>query len=73
MKKTTQRDIKELVTTGIACDITHISPTQADALQKAHRLTTIAVSYDKFGKNGALFRDEDGRLYAVTARNGTFI
>ena len=56
---------------GIAKDITQYSFEEADALYKAHSLETIAVSSGIYGLNGALLKDENGKLYAITARNTT--
>lgn len=67
---TTQRDLKQLVATGMACDITRYSCSQVDALRRMHRLDTIAVSCGMYGLNGALLRDEMGGLYAIIGRAG---
>ena len=37
----------------------------------AHNLRTVAMSYGVYGMNGALFEDENGELYKITARNTT--
>lgn len=66
MKKTTQKEIKHLVSIGEAKNVDdwygypcrHIMP-----------ITRIAFSRGKYGLNGLLFRGSDGELYAVTARN----
>ena len=71
MIKTTQKVLKEHVAAGIAKDITQYSFEEADALYKAHSLETIAVSSGVYGLNGALLKDENGKLYAITARNTT--
>ena len=71
MIKTTQKALKKYVATGIAHDITQYSFEDADALYKAHSLETIAVSSGVYGLNGALLKDENGKLYAITARNTT--
>ena len=36
-----------------------------------HNLETIAVSSGIYGLNGALIKDENGKLYAITVRNAT--
>ena len=36
-----------------------------------HTLRTVATSYGVYGINGALFEDENGELYKITARNST--
>ena len=71
MIKTTQKALKGHVAAGIAHDITLYSFEEASALQRAHSLETIAVSSGVYGLNGALLKDENGRLYAITARNTT--
>ena len=67
MKKTTQKVIRKTC----AVDITNYSFDQANDLMKAHTLRTVAMSYGVYGMNGALFEDENGELYKITARNTT--
>ena len=67
MKKTTKKAIRETY----AMDITNYSFDQANDLMKAHTLRTIAMSFGVYGMNGALFQDENGKLYKITARNTT--
>ena len=67
MKKTTQKAIRETRAT----DITNYSFEQADELMNAHNLQTVAMSFGIYGMNGALFQDENGELYKITARNST--
>ena len=67
MKKTTRKAIRETY----AMDITNYSFDQADELMNAHTLRTIAMSFGVYGMNGALFEDENGELYKITARNST--
>ena len=67
MKKTTRKAIRETC----AMDITNYSFDQANDLMKAHTLRTVAISYGVYGMNGALFQDENGELYKITARNST--
>lgn len=69
MIKTTQKALRQHVRAGIAQDITGYSFAEAQALSRAHRLETIAVSSGVYGLNGALLKDENGTLYAITARN----
>ena len=71
MIKTTQKTLKKYVAAGIAKDITQYSFEETDALYKAHSLETIAISNGVYGLNGALLKDENGKLYAITARNTT--
>ena len=67
MKKTTKKAIRETY----AMDITNYSFDQANDLMNAHTLRTVAMSYGVYGMNGALFEDENGDLYKITARNST--
>ena len=67
MKKTTRKAIRETY----AMDITNYSFDQAHELMNAHTLRTIAMSFGVYGMNGALFEDENGELYKITARNST--
>ena len=67
MMKTTKKAIRETCAT----DITNYSFDQADKLMNTHTLRTVAMSYGVYGMNGALFEDENGELYKITARNST--
>ena len=67
MKKITRKAIRETY----AMDITNYSFDQANDLMNAHTLRTVAMSYGVYGMNGALFEDENGELYKITARNST--
>ena len=67
MKKTTRKAIRETY----AMDITNYSFDQANELMKTHTLRTVAMSFGVYGMNGALFEDENGELYKITARNTT--
>ena len=67
MKKTTRKAIRETY----AMDITNYSFDQANELMNAHTLQTVAMSFGVYGMNGALFQDENGELYKITARNTT--
>ena len=67
MKKTTRKAIRETY----AMDIMNYSFDQANELMNAHTLRTIAMSFGVYGMNGALFEDENGELYKITARNST--
>lgn len=67
MKKTTRKVIREMRAT----DITNYSFDQVNDLMNAHTLQTIAMSFGVYGMNGALFQDETGELYKITARNTT--
>ena len=67
MMKTTQKAIRETCAT----DITNYSFDQANELMNAHTLRTVAMYFGVYGMNGALFEDENGELYKITARNST--
>ena len=67
MKKTTRKAIRETY----AMDITNYSFNQANELMNTHTLQTVAMSFGVYGMNGALFEDENGELYKITARNST--
>ena len=67
MMKATQKAIRETCAT----DITNYSFDQANELMNAHILRTVAMSFGVYGMNGALFEDENGELYKITARNTT--
>ena len=67
MMKTTRKAIRETY----AIDITNYSFDQANELMNAHTLRTVAMSFGVYGMNGALFEDEKGELYKITARNTT--
>ena len=71
MKRITQKEIKRLVALGVAEDITYLSFDTFNALRKAHSFTTLNVSTGVYGMNGALFKDESGKLYAITSRTST--
>ena len=64
-KKLTQKEIKRLVTIGAAVDIT---TWDSEDLEKLN-VEKIALSFGIYGMNGGLFKDKDGNLYAITARN----
>ena len=67
MKKTTRKAIRETY----AMDITNYNFDQASELMNKHTLRTVAMSFGVYGMNGALFEDENGDLYKITARNST--
>ncbi len=67
MKKITRKTIRETY----AKDITNYNFDQANDLMQAHTLRTVAMSFGVYGMNGALFEDENGDLYKITARNTT--
>lgn len=70
-ERMTQKEIKRFVSVGVAEDITYLSFDDCNALRKAHSFTTLNVSTGVYGMNGALFKDENGKLYAITSRTST--
>lgn len=70
-ERMTQKEIKRFVTLGVAEDITYFSFDDCNALRKAHSFTTLNISTGVYGMNGALFKDESGKLYAITSRTST--
>ena len=66
MKKVTQKQLKNLITTGGVKSGDNLTQEQMDALRPVERL---AISHGVYGANALLFRGADGELYAVTARN----
>ena len=70
-ERMTQKEIKRFVSLGVAEDITYLSFDACNALRKAHDFTTLNVSTGVYGVNGALFKDENGKLYAITSRTST--
>ncbi len=71
MGKMTQKEIKRFVALGVAEDITYLSFNDCNDLMNAHTFTTLNISTGTYGINGALFKDENGKLYAITSRTST--
>lgn len=71
MEKMTQKEIKRFVALGVAEDITYLSFDAYNALREAHSFTMLNVSTGAYGMNGALFKDENDKLYAITSRTST--
>ena len=71
MGKMTQKEIKRFVALGVAEDITYLSFDACNALREAHSFTMLNVRTGAYGMNGALLRDEAGKLYAITSRTST--
>lgn len=65
--KTNRKEIKKMVESGKAMDITHISGFELKKL-KENGLEMIAFSIGIYGINSALFEDKKGNKYAITAR-----
>lgn len=62
MFKTTQREIRRYISTGVAIDVT-----TAQELPKCY--DKVAYSSGVYGINGGLYKDGSGNLYAITARS----
>lgn len=73
MERTTQKNIKNLISAGVATDITSLSFDEVRAIQKRERgLSAVAVGRGIYGANCAILKGfESGNLYGVTARNST--
>lgn len=65
MEKYTLKELKRLISTGAAKDITH-SNTRSDVPES---YTQIGYSCGTYDCNGKLLQGESGRLYAITARS----
>lgn len=65
MKQYKQKDLKALVNSGAAIDIT-----TADEDRIPKRFDKVGYSHGVYGMNGCLIQDRDsGLLYAVTSRS----
>ena len=64
-EKMSHKEIGNLVKLGVATNITN-DPTPMDSEKSYEK---IAYSMGVNGSNGALFRGESGKLYAITRRN----
>lgn len=65
----TLKDIKTLVETGVAVDITH------EPLENIYKIDTrlevVVLTHGIYGMDGGLFKNsKTGKLYAITARSG---
>lgn len=67
--KTTLSYIRNLVKSGAAHDITSLDFYAIEFLRKTLNLEKIAYSIGIYGINGALFKDNNGELYAITSRS----
>lgn len=68
MAKYTQKMLKEFASNGTATDVTMWDSDRLYALHKAG-ISCVGISRGIYGMNGALFRDNRGNRYVVTARN----
>lgn len=65
MRKYALRELKRMISTGAAGNLTNASPAAIPA-----QYEKIGYSAGTYGINGGLIRDtESGELYAITARN----
>lgn len=71
MRKYTQKELKTLVRTGAAVDITNHGTAEYRALiEKEKDLDKLGYSSGVYGINGGLLQgQETGTLYAITARS----
>lgn len=71
MWKTTLREIRVMIATGKAVDITAINNDEEWELRlKEGRFETLAMSFGIYGMTGAILQGENtGTLYAIKARN----
>lgn len=70
MRKTTQREIRNLIQRGGAVDLTDAKFAEIAKLQRKVNLEIVAISAGIYGKNGAIFRDrKTGELYAIKSRS----
>lgn len=65
MEKYTQKQLRNLVETGVAKDVTYAS----DNKEIPESYTQIGYSAGLYGCNGMLLRGASGQLYAVTSRS----
>ena len=67
-RKYTQRDLRQMVRSGDAIDITNYSFDQAKEF-RSKGYDVVGVCTGVYGLNGALLQDKEGQLYAVICRN----
>ena len=65
MKKYTQKELRRLVSLGVAVDITNAS--DRNAIPEEYYIQ-VGYSHGIYGCNGRLFRGCSGKLYAITSR-----
>lgn len=61
--KYTRKLIKHMVSLGVAEDITNRE------YETLPHLETVGLSYGTYGMNAGLFKDGNGKMYAVLSRN----
>lgn len=74
MKKYTQKELKNLVSLGLAKNITNLSFEDVNAFRKEHNYIQIGYSSGVYGINGTLLEDiETKEKFVVTSRNSTLM
>lgn len=70
MVKYTQKQLKAMVKTGMAIDISYADNDERDELEGVEgRLTQVGYASGTYGCSGMLFKGHDtGALYAITGR-----
>ena len=72
MERYTQKQLRALIASGAAIDLEKAHKEAEKAgLTRIEGLTKIGFSHGVYGINGALFKDSNGRLYAITQRTCT--
>lgn len=70
MTRYTLKQLKEMVTSGIAADLTHSGMNEYEELIAKGGYTQVGFSSGIYGCNGKLLKGlKDGKLYAITARS----
>lgn len=68
MEKFTQKQLRVLVRSGAAVDLTHALNYSEAKLQEGEYLSQIGYSHGVYGCNGKLFQaSKSGKLYAITS------
>ena len=74
MRRYTQREIKELIRTGAAINISDCSFSETTDFLRKHNIEKIGVSLGTYGINGGVIKDIDsGKIYAINKRNSTLL
>lgn len=74
MRKYTQKELKRLVSLGLAKNITNLSFEDAQKFHREHNYSQAGYSSGVYGCNGALLEDiNTGEQFAITARNSTLM
>lgn len=74
MRRYTQKEIKELIRTGAAVNISDYSFSDTTEFLKSHSIEKIGTSCGIYGINGGVIQDiNSGELYAIAKRNSTLL